>query len=149
MLKLIEQLINEHGSSAILKERLELISDRYDLLEEKNSILESKNSDLQQQLDAAKSEISLLESIIQQEAVSREKISENEVKVLRFLFDSNKEYRAEQIAALLGSDVSTAQYYLNELKEKNFIVNFLSTIAPTTYKISKGGIKYIVETQGT
>ncbi len=30
MLKMIETLINEHGSSVIMKERLSLINDRYE-----------------------------------------------------------------------------------------------------------------------
>jgi hypothetical protein len=35
MLEMFEKLINEHGSSVILKERLKLINDKYEALGEK------------------------------------------------------------------------------------------------------------------
>ena len=41
-LKLIEKLINEHGSSSILKERLELIRDQLSALKARNDELEAK-----------------------------------------------------------------------------------------------------------
>ena len=40
-----EKLINEHGSAAILKERISLANDKYSLLEEKNSMLAKQISD--------------------------------------------------------------------------------------------------------
>lgn len=45
----IEKLINEHGSAAILKERLDLVADRYSDLEQKlsESILKQKDLELE------------------------------------------------------------------------------------------------------
>ena len=149
MLDLIEKLINEHGSSTILRERLELISDRYNFLEEKNSLLSSKNSDLESKLEVAKKEISRLNEILKEQSSTHEKLADIELKVLQFMFDSNNEHQVGQIASLLESDVSTAQYYLNELKDRKYIINFLNSTTPTTYKISKHGIKYIVESTDT
>lgn len=41
---LIEKLINEHGSSTILKERLELLKDQISALEKENGALKSENA---------------------------------------------------------------------------------------------------------
>lgn len=38
-----EKLINEHGSAAILKERIALANDKYSFLEEKNTLLKREN----------------------------------------------------------------------------------------------------------
>lgn len=44
MLDLIQKLINEHGSSSILAERLRLIQDQYSALERRCSDLEAENT---------------------------------------------------------------------------------------------------------
>lgn len=67
MLKLIETLINEHGSSTILKERLGLIKDEYTALERKcqdlqleNDTIKQDNRDCQQQRQALETELNAL-----------------------------------------------------------------------------------------
>ena len=57
MLEIFEKLINEHGSSVILRERLELYSDKYSMLEEKNKHLQTKINDLESELSEAISEV--------------------------------------------------------------------------------------------
>lgn len=42
----IEKLINEHGSAAILKERITLANDKYAILESENSVLRAENDAL-------------------------------------------------------------------------------------------------------
>ncbi|MCW8879403.1 MAG: hypothetical protein OQJ89_06770 [Kangiellaceae bacterium] len=51
MLSIIEKLINEHGSSAILKERLELVDDKYRALEAKLANTEKENELLRKELE--------------------------------------------------------------------------------------------------
>ena len=51
MLELFEKLINEHGSSAILKERLGFLQAQYAALEARCRDLESKNAAQQAELD--------------------------------------------------------------------------------------------------
>lgn len=46
MLQLFKDLINEHGSSDILRERLLLASDQYSALEKENVILKLENENL-------------------------------------------------------------------------------------------------------
>lgn len=56
-LKLIEKLINEHGSSSILKERLELIRDQL-------SALKAKNDELEEALGGAQEEAERLRRLV-------------------------------------------------------------------------------------
>jgi len=56
-LKLLEKAINEHGSSAILKERLALVKDMLDKVEK-------EKYDLERELNKAQEEISRLKSTI-------------------------------------------------------------------------------------
>lgn len=62
MLSLLEKLINEHGSSTILRERLVLIKAEYEALERKCSDLQSKNSALQLEVEQLRSRSDNLES---------------------------------------------------------------------------------------
>ena len=51
MIDYIEKLINEHGSSTILKERLELLRDQISILEKENGNLKSENAILKEKKD--------------------------------------------------------------------------------------------------
>ena len=50
MLQLFEKLINEHGSSPILKERLTILKDQYAEIEKEKAKLQSENGALQAEL---------------------------------------------------------------------------------------------------
>lgn len=56
MLSIIEKLINEHGSSSILKERLELVNDKYEALETKLANSEKENEILRKEIESLKKE---------------------------------------------------------------------------------------------
>ena len=62
MLAMIEKLINEHGSSTILKERLQLINDKYEVLENKLDLVEKENKSLKQEINKLKSQLETQES---------------------------------------------------------------------------------------
>ena len=49
-LALIEKIINEHGSSAILKERLELLKDELSDLQKENGLLKTQNGILKEKI---------------------------------------------------------------------------------------------------
>jgi regulator of replication initiation timing len=49
-MNIIEKLINEHGSSTILKERLELLKDQISALEKENDTLKSENAILKDKI---------------------------------------------------------------------------------------------------
>ena len=58
MLSMIEKLINEHGSSTILKERLSLINDKYELLDNQLKNCEKENELLRKEVEMLKSKLS-------------------------------------------------------------------------------------------
>ena len=52
-----EKLINEHGSAAILKERISLANDKYAILESKNVELEKRNTYLESENTRLRSDL--------------------------------------------------------------------------------------------
>lgn len=57
VLSIIEKLINEHGSSTILKERLELVNDKYEALEAKLINSEKENEFLRKKVESLKKQV--------------------------------------------------------------------------------------------
>jgi len=148
---MLEKLINEHGSSTILRERLELISDKYSMLEEKNAHLKEQNEEFESQLEDAKKEIAHLQEIVNEDEKSKSlgSLGSIELQILHLLFEKNDEFRIEYIAHNIGSDDNTAKYHINNLLEDELIYDILSMGGQTTYKISDKGIRFIVESKKT
>lgn len=148
MLEMFEKLINEHGSSVILKERIELISDKYALLEETNVHLKSKVETLENSLAIATNEISdLKEQLSSYQNKENSGLGKNELSLLNHLFNSNNEIQIGQLASVINTDISTTKYHVQNLQDSDFIDRVLLLNAPETYKINKNGIKYIVESK--
>lgn len=147
MLSMLEKLINEHGSSTILKERLELFSDKYEMLEQKNTNLEERNSFLESQLEAANKEIEKLkeELTLNQNTDEPSSLHENEIKILKHLLDTNSDFTANQLASFLNIPVGNTEYHLDKLLEAEYIYNHLSMMTDTTYSISSEGRSYVIE----
>lgn len=72
-----EKLINEHGSSTILKERIALANDKYSALESKNEVLSSDNDTLRLDNEQLKQKIRELEEHIAQISSSQEYFEES------------------------------------------------------------------------
>uniref|UniRef100_UPI00056FB23E hypothetical protein n=1 Tax=Thioalkalivibrio sp. HL-Eb18 TaxID=1266913 RepID=UPI00056FB23E len=66
MLELLERLINEHGSSAILKERLEALKEQYESLQASRYELSEENSRLKKQLEQDTAQVEKLEKQLQE-----------------------------------------------------------------------------------
>ena len=60
LLNSIEKLINEHGSAAILRERLDLLRDQIEMLEKKAGQLEAENAALKNENLNLKNQVSAL-----------------------------------------------------------------------------------------
>ncbi len=56
-----ERLINEHGSSAILKERISLAEDKYAALESENAVIRSENETLKLDNQQLREQVGYLE----------------------------------------------------------------------------------------
>ena len=66
MLSLFEKLINEHGSSTVLKERLSILKDSYVEIEKARSDLETEKGLLQSENSTLKEHVAELETELQQ-----------------------------------------------------------------------------------
>lgn len=66
MLSLIDKLINEHGSSNILRDRLELVKEEYQRLESKCSELQSENGALSTELEQERERANQLQEELDQ-----------------------------------------------------------------------------------
>ena len=69
-LGLIEKLINEHGSSTILKERLSLIQDRFSELEQENLALKEELRTTNESLAQAEAEVQRLSERVEEDSVT-------------------------------------------------------------------------------
>ena len=66
MLELLEKLINEHGSSVILKERLVALKEQHEALQASRDELSNENTRLKNKLEQAIAEAGRLESQLQE-----------------------------------------------------------------------------------
>ena len=154
MLDMFEKLINEHGSSVILRERLELIFDKYSLLEEKlaesekrNSVIDAENKDLKLQLNRAEIEMAHLRGIIDaSKSQDVNKLDEAKELILKKLYEVNRGLTINQISNDVGIDEQLVIYHTDILKEEK-LIDFGPLIVnqPITFKLSKNGRKYVIE----
>ena len=77
----LEKLINEHGSTAILKERIALANDKYSLLENKNQLLEENNSILEEKIKSLEMENQTSQLNVQQAKQKIKQLEEQLSKV--------------------------------------------------------------------
>lgn len=127
----IEKLINEHGSAAILKERIALANDQYAVLEKKFQAsmvrvneLESENRALRHNLEKANAEIENLKRATENGRGSRlDKIKE---KILVLI--AGREMYTRNIAQELGVGEQVAVFHLEELENDGFIGRSLSMV---------------------
>jgi chromosome segregation ATPase len=157
---MIEKLINEHGSSTILKERILLISDKYDALDEKLKMSEQKVEFLEQENSFLKNKIESLEKEVKATQASNSQTNElDEVKntILKMLFSATDGISKEDMANKLSLDIGVVNYHFDELQDMNFLDyprlvmgSALTGSKGGQYqKISQDGRKYVVEVIGT
>lgn len=147
----IERLITEHGSAAILKERLALAADQYGVLEKKipifaneNAQLKSENASLRLDLEKAQEKIrDLEEKLIERHGQRLEKVRENILDIL----SSIDEASATQIAGILHIKEVVVEYHLNELNAGTdpFISASRSVHTPTTWHLNQPGRAYLIK----
>jgi predicted nuclease with TOPRIM domain len=145
----IERLITEHGSAAILKERLALASDQYSALEKKltesklrNKQLQSENARLHLDLEKAQDEIrNLKEKLVERHGQSLEEVAEKILVVL----SQHEELTAEQVGRLVGVGAQLATYHLSELQQQKMVMDYLAVDSPVYWGIIQGGRAYLVK----
>lgn len=156
MLKMFEKLINEHGSSTILKERIELINDKYEALSDKLENSKKENQLLHQENETLKQQIVDLQRQLESYPVNDE-FPHEQKEILKLLFKTNDSVRDELIARELNIEIGVLNYHIDELLEKEFInhpsyimgSSLTGTKGYRKQSISKNGRKYVVEFIGT
>ena len=155
MLNMFEKLINEHGSSTILKERLQLASDQYSILqdkleasEQKNSALAAENQSLKTQLQQAQEDVKRLQEVVEASTETKgvKKLSEIEQQILSTLFETNTYFSPAQLAAQFSVEESLMQYHIDHLFNIQLLgYGPITANEPMYYVLSEEGRKYVVE----
>lgn len=151
----LEKLITEHGSAAILKERIALANDKYAALEQKLSEsetramnLDAETKTLRLDLEQAKIEIQNLKSLIEKSRGDR--LEEVREKIL-LAVANNSEATDQQIAGIAGVSELIATFHLNDLKASKMVsVQFIAgsdwsgTSGRALWSIKQPGLNYLV-----
>lgn len=145
----LEKLINEHGSAAILRERIALANDKYAALEKKLSESELRS----QQLDSAKQRFELdnfklkeqVRDLEQQLAERHGERLEAIGEKLLLELSSGQEAISANLAHSLGIGEQLATFHLEELAKTRFVsASYFYTGRPTIWKLAQGGRRYLV-----
>jgi DNA-binding transcriptional ArsR family regulator len=145
----LEKLINEHGSAAILKERIALANDKYAALETKLSESESRVKQLESEkqnleLDnyKLKEKVSNLEHQLNDKQDNR--LEEIREKILTAL-SSGHELTATQIAAAMRVSEQLVTFHLEELGKMRLVsATRFYTGRPTIWKLAQDGRGYLI-----
>jgi hypothetical protein len=151
---MFEKLINEHGSSTILKERILLINDKYEVLQTKLELSEKENAQLRKENEEFRNKLEALECKNQVEV---SKLPEAQINLLKVLFNNTDGVDEKVLANELQVDLGTLNYHTDELLEGGLIDHPGFTMANSFtgepgscyHNISKEGRKYLIEVVGT
>jgi septal ring factor EnvC (AmiA/AmiB activator) len=138
----LEKLITEHGSAAILKERIALANDKYAALETKASDLETENKRLRAENEEIRQKLQALEARIGERGVAR---LDEEQEKLMLLLAQHAGITTEQVAGSLRMNPELAEFHLTELHERDLLSASYSMMSPTTWGLGHEGRRYLVK----
>jgi predicted ArsR family transcriptional regulator len=139
----LEKLINEHGSAAILKERIALLNDRYVDLEHKAEERGRALAEARTEIERLKGEVARLTQEVQRNA-PRGGVAVDEMPEQILLVLAKGELQVEQIAHAVGGGVEATKFHLEEMAEKDLIYVSYSALAPARYSLGQEGRRYLV-----
>ena len=159
LLDSIEKLITEHGSAAILRERISLANDQYSALEQRNAELQADNAALKAEQESLRAEVERLrlhnEKLTQQQATQpnlrvaghTEPLEEIRENILVALAGAS-EMMADRIALNLKVSDALATFHLEELKLAKLVsaqcfVAGMGYDSVTEWSISQAGRAYL------
>lgn len=141
----LEKLINEHGSAAIMKERLELLRDQF-------KALEDKNRELADNLRLAEAKVTVLEAE-NRDFRSKQEVPPTQIRlepqtraILTYLFEYGEDASADFVGYNLGIKTSIAEYHFDILKRHGFI-RFKRPYMRTA-DIAPSGPSYVLTAEG-
>jgi septal ring factor EnvC (AmiA/AmiB activator) len=144
----IEKLITEHGSAAILKERIALAEDQYAALERKLSDAEARL----QKTEAERERLGLengklaekVQNLEEQLLARRGQRLEEEREKLLIALSSRPEALAPHLAQSLGISEQRVTFHLEELAKARLIsAARFYTSRPTIWRIAQDGRAYL------
>ncbi len=153
-LELIDKWINERGSSQILRERLTQLGEQFTLLQQKllaaleeNSRLTCRVADLETEnanLDLViKNRDEQIEVLTKRLDPTHTQLHANEEKILCHLV-SIESATAEDIASTVGIQKQTAQFHLEQLRDRSLVKDFDAYIN-TMWSLTQSGRKATFE----
>ena len=152
LLDSIEKLITEHGSAAILRERIALANDKHAALEKKAATLESENAALKVQVQVAQAEnerlraeiAALKEKSTEAQSGQSSRLEEVREKILVLLAERDG-IADQQIAQALGIGPQVAAFHLQELQSASMVRCTLRVGQRfTPWHVSQEGRRYLV-----
>jgi chromosome segregation ATPase len=154
----IQKLITEHGSAAILRDRLELASDQFSALEKQsialntqltqamsqNDILISENRGLKEEIQDLRKQIALNDD-------RKDRLDKECEDILLLLFETNQKLTIEAASKHFGLHPSVTQAHFDTLRKKTFIwararvVSDFSPARPAEYELTSEGREYAMK----
>ena len=153
MLDMFEKLINEHGSSVILKERIKLINDKYEAIETKLENTVKENEVLKKEIKLLSAQLKEYQLNSEAQKIKTDLLPEAQKNILNILFSNNDGVDESSLASQINIDIGTLDYHTDELLDKGLIEepgmtmgnSFTGEAGYSTHYISKKGRKYVVE----
>ncbi len=140
----IEKLITEHGSAAILKERLALASDKYSALEEQVAKLRAENKSLKLQFNQSEQENQRLKKQIQNNLHGGIIVSEDMRQIL-LLLAKYSEMDAIDIARTRQIHIEKAKLILDDMEKLKLIWAQGYINRECEWRLNDTGRRFLVE----
>ena len=140
----IEKLITEHGSAAILRERLSLAADKYAALEAQVAQLKRENEALQSDAKKALAEVERLRKLIEQKDG---KLSDEEERILKVYAEAHRWLPVSAIARQVGISQMKAQYFVECLLKGAYLQSPMMVVMgnEVSYHIAHKGREYVIQ----
>jgi cell division protein FtsB len=145
----IEKLITEHGSAAILRERLHFAGDQYAALERKNAELQAENDKLRREVESLRVQNTELRKSIPQDTDTPDGFDKNTRKILHVFFQLSDNVSVDQIVRQTGLNRPTVEYHCGLLCKARLIrqTRARSASSPCMYGIMPEGRGYAVRSR--
>ncbi len=147
----IEKLINEHGSSQILHERLELAADKHTKLESEVTELKAETAALRQERATLQAEVAKLKQAHAEIQGGAAALEPDEERILGIMFEKASSMSLEQVCRTCGIQVAVCQYHFDRLLRTEMILQTRASIrvtaappSPALFGLTPRGREHVV-----
>jgi chromosome segregation ATPase len=150
-----EQISILEKENRVLKEQISVPGKEHRALKSEHAIPKGREVTIESKLNKATKEIERLNEVIKVPKKDGKKPRLDAVteKVLKLFFDTGQEQSADQVAAKLSINISTAQHHFDLLSEAKLIVqattgdksSWMGESTPMVFELSYSGRKYVIE----